>query len=198
MFRELLREAKGDQVLGRRRLLLACKFMWLKFIWADHYWSKLMHVLGEVPNKEGFILRRVFYKKYFKHLGSGVKISPNVKFFFPEKIVLGERVGINENCYLNGHSGIEIDDRTLVGPYTIIHSANHNIPESKGKIIDAGFLGKQVTIGKDVLISAHCCVLAGIRINEGSVIGAGSVVTKDVPEYCVYAGSPAKEIRKRS
>ncbi|MBA4721681.1 MAG: acyltransferase [Alcanivorax sp.] len=93
--------------------------------------------------------------------------------------------------------GVLIGDRTLVGYNTMILSSNHRVPPLPEKIFYAGHEKRKVTIGRDVWIGAACIILPGVKIGDGAVIAAGSVVTKDVPAAAVCAGVPAKVIKER-
>lgn len=198
MLSDFLAELSHSNFSLLRKIRLGLRFLLLGVQRSSKYWTRTSDRLGMVSGEEGYILRRVFYKRYFKKLGKSVKIGMNVKFFFPQNIVLSDNVGINENCYINGHSGIAIGERTLVGPYSMIHSANHKIPERSKRIFDSGYIGKKITIESDVLISAHCCVLAGVKMGEGSVAAAGSVVNKEVSPFVVVGGVPAVQIKERA
>lgn len=79
----------------------------------------------------------------------------------------------------------------------MIHSGEHKVPSFKKEIKGSGYVLKKTIIEKGTLISAHCCVLAGTKIGEGAVIGAGAVVTKDIPPYTIAGGVPAKVIKER-
>jgi acetyltransferase-like isoleucine patch superfamily enzyme len=109
-------------------------------------------------------------------------------------IVLEERVAMNFGCYIEGSGGVLIGQRTVLGPNVVIVSSGHRIdPEvpvqSSGKNYGA------VSIGEDVWIGANAVVLSGITVGNRAVIGAGSVVTQDVPARSVVAGNPAHVLR---
>ena len=78
-----------------------------------------------------------------------------------------------------------------------MRSANHVFLDKYSLICDQGHERGDITIGNDVWIAAHVCVLPGVTIGDGAVCGAGAVVTKDVPPYSVVAGVPAKIIKMR-
>lgn len=194
----MLNEITKSKVSFRRKLKIFFRCLGYKLTFADRRWSKISSKLFLLPGEEGQILRRIFYRKYFKHIGSDVKIGPSVRFVFPEKISLFDDVRINENCYLNGYAEIKIKERVLIGPFTMIHSANHVIPKDRKAIFNSGYEGKMIVLEKDSLISAHCSVLAGVKIGEGSVLGAGAVATGNIPSFGIYGGIPAKLIKNRS
>ncbi len=108
---------------------------------------------------------------------------------------LGVDVVVGPGAVIGPH--VTIGDRTLIGYGTMILSGNHVIPPNRQSVFGAGHDRKPVVIGKDVWIGANVIVLPGRTIGEGAVVGAASVVTKDVEPYTIVAGNPAKLIRHR-
>jgi len=112
-------------------------------------------------------------------------------------VSIGDGSNINGNCLLSGSGGLNIGKNVLIGGYTSITAVNH-IYESKDKPIkDQGLSCKGISIEEDVWLGTGVRVLDGVTISKGAVIGAGSVVTKDIPRYAVAAGVPAKVIKYR-
>ncbi|MFC4712923.1 acyltransferase [Planococcus dechangensis] len=122
---------------------------------------------------------------------SGVWIMP------PMNMVVGDDVDFAKGVLITTSGGVEIGDRTLIGYGTKILTANHNIPKGKGRIFGSGHTYKKVHIEKDVWIGANCVILPGVRVGEGAIIAAGSVVTKNVPPFHIVGGVPAKSIKVR-
>ena len=105
-------------------------------------------------------------------------------------------VAFNYGCYVNGFGGLVIGDRTIFGPNTMIHTANHEMDPSKS-MQEQGWLKEPVSLGKDCWIGMGVMILPGVTIGDGVVIGAGSVVSKDLPSYTVAVGNPCKVIKER-
>jgi len=122
---------------------------------------------------------------------------------------------IEDGCVINTwHGGVSIGERTMLGINTIvigpvdigndcgiaqhclITGQNHSYGDVNRTIDKQGFSTRRVEICDSAWIGANCCILPGVRIGRHSVIGAGSVVTKSVPDYCVAAGNPAKVIKR--
>ena len=104
-------------------------------------------------------------------------------------IILGNGCALNSFCNFFGHGGITIGDDTQCGPGTTITTSSHNYMN------DLTIEYKRVVIGKDVWIGANAIILPGVTIGDGCVIGAGSVVTTDLPPHCVVVGNPARVIK---
>ena len=113
-----------------------------------------------------------------------------------ERIELGERVGFNYGCFVNGYGGLAIGDRTIVGPYTMIHTANHEMDPER-PFAEQGWTARPVGIGADCWLGMGTCVLPGARIGDGCIVGAGSVVADEISPYTVAVGNPARVIKSR-
>ena len=124
-------------------------------------------------------------------------IREMVTFILPEKISISNGVGINYGCWFNGWGEIKLEENALIGPYTVVHSANHVIPHKPKQIKNAGWEGKKVELRKNSWVGAGCLILAGAEIGEGSVIGAGGVVTGEIEDFSIAVGVPAKVIKQR-
>ncbi|MFZ6049002.1 acyltransferase [Pseudomonas sp. CR3202] len=142
-------------------------------------------------------IKALILKMVGAKIGKRPTIYPNVWIFPGKNLVLGDDVDIALGVIITTNGGVEIGNRTLIGYRAQIISANHNIPNNKGRIFGSGHTNKKVTIKDDVWIGANSIILPGVTIGEGSVIAAGSIVTKDIPAYSIAAGTPAKVIKTR-
>ena len=85
----------------------------------------------------------------------------------------------------------------MMGPDVVILTHTHNIDRTDIPMGDQGSLVAKVTIGNDVWIGMRSIIMPGVKIGNGAVIGAGAIVTKDVPDYAIVGGVPAKVIKYR-
>ncbi len=132
-----------------------------------------------------------------RRVGQGCFYLDQIVWLNGDRIELGDGVGFNHGCYVNGYGGLVIGDRTLVGPGTMIHTANHNTDDVDQPIDGQGWKEAPVHIGAGCWIGMGVCILPGVRIGEGCVVGAGSVVTKDLEPFSVAVGNPARIVRSR-
>lgn len=112
-------------------------------------------------------------------------------------IRIGNNSGIGEYSSIGGSGGVEIGENTIIGQYFSAHPENHNFAEISQLIRDQGTTRAPITIGDDCWIGARVTVLAGVSIGKGSVVAAGSVVTRDLPPWSISAGIPARVLRNR-
>jgi acetyltransferase-like isoleucine patch superfamily enzyme len=108
------------------------------------------------------------------------------------KILIKRNVFLGEYVIIYGHGDIEIGENTLIAMHSCIVSSNHTIPNRSSTIRSLPDILLPTKIGNDVWIGANCSILGGVTIGDGAIIGAGSVVTKDIPAYAIAVGNPAK------
>lgn len=171
----------------RRRLLIFLFSMY-------SYFLNLVFIFLEVMPP---FIRWLVLKLWLKRLGKESLIDYKTYLRYPSKISIGEHVAINRGCELyasfmvnNGY--IILGNHVTLSPnvklYTIQHDySSLNMPDIAGPIV----------VGDFAWIGADTIVLPGVTIGEGVVIGAGSLVTRDIPPYSVAVGRPVKVIKMR-
>jgi len=113
-------------------------------------------------------------------------------------IAIGKRTSINQYAIINGEGGVTIGDSVMVAAFVGMFAGNHNFDDIAIPISEQGTNTRGgIRIEDDVWIGSHAVILDGVRIGRGSVIGAGAVVTRDVPPYSVMMGVPAQWVRSR-
>ncbi len=152
--------------------------------------------LQAIPGEFGCRVRSRFYG--FR-CGAGTRVLSGVVIYYPESLLIGRNVGIASGCQFNAGGGIEIGDDVLIGPGTMVWSQNHTFGSSETKIKDQGYERAGVAIEDDVWVGAGSIVLPGVRLANGTVVAAGSVVTKSTrTPIRVVAGTPARPLMRRS
>ena len=111
------------------------------------------------------------------------------------KLARGTFVGFG--TYLGAYKPVRIGQRVLIGARCYIISGGHAYARRDIPITEQGFVGAAIVIEDDAWLGAHVVVLPGVTIGCGAIIGAGSVVTRDVPAWEVWAGVPAKFLKVR-
>jgi len=110
---------------------------------------------------------------------------------------IGDNVGINHYCFIGVRGNITIGNNVIFGPRVNIFSENHNFARIDTPIKNQGVTKEDTIIGNDVWIGASVSIMPGVKVGNGCVIAAGSVVTKDIADFLVVAGVPAKVIKNR-
>lgn len=138
--------------------------------------------------------RNEILKELIPNKGKGLWIQPPFYCDYGTNIYLGDNVYFNFNCVILDVMKVKISSRTLIGPNVQIYTATHPINYKERA---AGLeLAKPINIGEDVWIGGNTVICPGVNIGDRTIIGAGSVVTKDVPSDVFAAGNPCKVIRK--
>ena len=148
------------------------------------------HVIAEIPS---FRVRHWYYRRVLHYrIGRDSSIHMGT-FVTGDSISIGDNVVINRRCYLDGRLGLEIGDNVSISPEVYIISMEHDVdsPTFATK-------GGKVVIEDNVWVGARAIILPGVTLGEGSVVGAGAVVSRSVAPYRVAVGVPAREIRDRN
>lgn len=115
-----------------------------------------------------------------------------------ESFEIGENVGIAANAFIAVRGNLKIGNDTIFGPGVSIHTENHNFNELDKPIRLQGATRKGVEIGEDCWIGSKAVILDGVKIGNHVIVAAGAVVNKDVPDYAIVGGVPAKIIKMRN
>lgn len=143
-------------------------------------------------------LRGKFYGLAFKGTHKRLKVEWSCNIQSPGNIYVGDDVFIGHNTDVQAFlEKIIIGNDVMIAPYVSIIGRNHTFDDVTTSIQSQGYKDEKIIIEDDVWIGTKVTVLAGVTIGKGSVIGAGAVVTKDVPRYAVVGGVPAKIIKMR-
>ncbi len=147
-------------------------------------------VVGKLSTRFRYFCGRLMLKE----CGENVNICKGSKF--SSKVTIGNNSGIGIRAEISGEC--HIGDYVIMGPDCQIWTENHNISDITVPIKYQGNTPeKPVYIGNDVWIGSRVMILPGVHIGNGAVIGGGAVVAKDVPEYAVVVGNPAKVVKYR-
>lgn len=114
-----------------------------------------------------------------------------------EGLVVGDNSNIGAYCYIGCSGGIRIGSNVMMSPRVSLYAENHNFADLTRTMKAQGVTREPIVIEDDCWIASHSVVLAGVTIGKGSIVAAGSVVTRDVPPYSIVAGSPARIVRSR-
>lgn len=131
-------------------------------------------------------------------IGDGVSLGTEVWLVAANdtELRIGRDTIIGSYCILNGGHGVRIGEKCWFAAFVYVNTSDHRIARDR-PIQEQGYVGAPVAIGDDSWIGGHAFISKGVTAGTGAVIGAGSVVTRDVPPYAVVVGNPARLLRYR-
>lgn len=166
--------------------------------WLEFIRECCEHAITHGPSNQFFSrLRWSYYHRYLEK-GSGYFTSlSGLSISGQDAVYIGDQVSINRDVTIDASDGghIRIGNNCLIGPYVLIRSADHAFGDSAKPIRCQGHTGGCIVIEDNCWIGGHVTVTRDVTIGTGSVIGANSVVTRDIPPFSLAAGNPAKVIR---
>jgi len=147
-------------------------------------------------SKIGMAFRRELAKKIFLKTSAKFKVHAGVEFGTGVNVQIGHNSSLNKNAWIGNDT--VIGDDVMMGPNVVMLSGSHNFDRIDIPMTEQGAPARNpIIIGNDVWIGTRSIILPGVKIGNHSIIGAGSVVTKEVPDWAIVGGNPAKVIRYR-
>ena len=158
------------------------------------FWKLLFDCLICKTPESWRFLRNFTVKRYILMAGKNLSIGRKCKIH--KNVSIGNNSGVGYECEIS--NGVTIGNDVMMGPNVLIYTQNHNTNKTDIPMRTQGMAQiKPVTIEDDVWLGARVCILPGVTIGKGSVIGACAVVARDIPPYSVAVGNPAKIIKNR-
>ena len=135
---------------------------------------------------------RALLSRLFGHdVDSSLRVFPPFYTDFGKNIHIGKNVFINACCHFQDHGGVTLGDGCQIGHNVVFATLNHGMaPEDRGTTYPA-----PIRLGENVWVGSNATILQGVSIGDNSIVAAGAVVTRDVPENVIVAGVPAKIIK---
>lgn len=141
-----------------------------------------------------FSLRRLFLIISLKaKIGRKTTIHRSIRFFDFGKMAIGKNSTINTGCYLDNRGGLTIGNNVNISHDVKIYTMGHDVNDPLAKIVS-----RAVTLDDNVWVFPNVIIMPGVTIGNGGVVYPGSVVTKDIPPFEIWAGNPAKFIKHRN
>lgn len=172
---------------GMKRLL----YYFIYYAIAIHLpYGERWSFIGDMSRK----FRRFVCRRLFKKTGNIFGVGKNVDFAFDAHLItMGECSNLGNHACIRGNGELILGDHIMMGEYALIYTQDHKMT---GLGYDGVVIGN-VKIGNNVWIGGRVTILKGVTIGDNAVVGAGSIVTRDVPANAVVAGNPARIIRMR-
>lgn len=153
------------------------------------FWLLVLRIVGYIPIHT---IRKIFY------IASGIDMSLTstihigANFFKPSNIKIGRDTIIGDHCFLDGRAPLTIGNHVGIASQVLIYNDEHNIHSDN---YENSF--GPVEIGDYVFIGPRAIILPNVKIGKGAVVAAGAVVTKNIPDFEIWGGIPAKKINDR-
>ncbi|MBU2927579.1 acyltransferase [Winogradskyella psychrotolerans] len=174
------------------------KISFKKSVFILMYYTVAKHLIDTPLPGSGLAMRfRAFLcKRIFKSYKGYFKVHADVDFGSGINVEIGNNSSLNRGAWIGNDT--VIGDDVMMGPEVSILSGSHNFDRTDIPMTQQGAPPRlPVIIGNDVWIGTRTIILPGVKIGSHSIIGSGSIVTKDVPDWAIYAGNPAKLIKYR-
>lgn len=167
---------------------------WTKILNRFHnYWLDLvLWKLSLVTYIPSHSFRLFVYRAAGMKIGSKSILHLGCRFFDPTSISIGEGTIVGNRCFLDGRAKLTIGNHVDIASEVMIYNSEHDLESDDFHAVDA-----PVTVGDFVFIGPRVIILPGVKIGRGAVVAAGAVVTKDVPDFAIVGGVPAKIIGVR-
>ena len=149
-----------------------------------------LRVTGYIPSH---LFRRFVYRLFGVKIGKGSAIHMFASFYYPRNIVIGEDTIIGEGAVLDGRDKLIFGNHVDVATQVMFYNGQHDIHDQSFKATFA-----PIVVEDYVFIGPRAIILPGVTIKKGAVVAAGAVVTRDVEEYAIVGGVPAKPISQRN
>lgn len=161
--------------------------------------ERYLHILWELVDKVpigincAFAIpyRQMLAKRLFRRCGEGFVCAEGCRFNFGNQIEVGDNVSWNMGCYIDSKGGVVMEDYAMLTEYVKIFTHNHSEVDHMQRTY------RPVHIGAYAKLFTNCTILPGVTVGEGAMVATGAIVTKDVPNYTLVAGIPAKPQRER-
>jgi len=157
--------------------------------WIDALLYKVHFVSRHIPF---WWFRRFVFRLAGVKIGRGTIVHMGARFFNPKGVTIGVDTMVGDNAFMDGRDTLKIGSHVDIASQVLIYNSEHDLEAE-----DFHAINEPVEIGDYVFIGPRAIILPGVTIGKGAVVAAGAVVTKDVPDFAIVGGVPAKVIGER-
>jgi maltose O-acetyltransferase len=141
-------------------------------------------------------LRGFFLRPCFLACGGNLQVARGVTINFSNRLEIGRDVYIATGCWIHAWGGVVIEDEVQLGPYSVLVTGNHTLKD--GSYRHGPSTLAQIHVRHGSWVAAHAVVTKGVTIGRGSLLAANSVATRNIPDFAIAAGVPARIIKEKS
>ena len=153
--------------------------------------NNLLNILP--PYGKALDLRGRLAQRVLKRCGKRLRISSNVNIYNPQNVTIGDHVYIGFNTYIGG-GDVVLADQVIIGPFCAIVAGDHTMKD--GSYRYGPYAYGRIEIGRGTWLGSHVTITSNVKIGKGCLIAANSVVVKDVEDFSVVGGVPARLLKK--
>ncbi len=164
------------------------KYFWFHLVSLATFW---LPDFSPVMRLRGFFLRPCFLA-----CGGNLQVARGVTINFSNRLEIGRDVYIATGCWIHAWGGVIIEDEVQLGPYSVLVTGNHTLKD--GSYRHGPSTLAQIHVRQGSWVAAHAVVTKGVTIGRGSLLAANSVATRNIPDFVIAAGVPARIIKEKS
>jgi maltose O-acetyltransferase len=163
-------------------MMRVLQYLWFHMVTMATAW---LPDLRPVLRLRGFLVRPAFAS-----CGRNLQVARRVTINFTNRLVLGSDVFLGMGCWLQAQGGITLEDEVQLGPYAVLVAGDHTAMNGSYRTGESHLA--PIRVGRGTWIAAHATVTKGVIIGSGALLAANSVVTHNIPAFCLAAGVPAR------
>lgn len=158
--------------------------------WIIDFELMILHAVSEhCPSR---MIRHTLFQMAGVKIGRGSVVHMGVRFFMPGGVIIGEDSIVGFRTFLDGRKSLKIGSHVDIASEVMIYNSEHSLESDKFEATE-----EPVEIGDYTFIGPRAIILPGVKVGRGAIVAAGAVVTRDVPEFAIVGGVPAKVIGER-
>ena len=164
------------------------KYLWFHLVTLGTAW---LPDLKPLMRMRGFFLRPCF-----KSCGANLQVARRVTINFSNRMEIGRDVYIATGCWIHAWGGVVLEDEVQLGPYSVLVSGDHTLKDGSYRYGPSALAPIRICHGS--WVAAHAVVTKGVTLGRGSLLAANSVATKNIPDFAIAAGAPARILDEKS
>ncbi|MCU1343558.1 MAG: putative acetyltransferase [Candidatus Acidoferrum typicum] len=163
-----------------------------------YFWFHLVTVATAwLPDFRPFMrIRGFFLRPCFKSSGGNLQVARRVTINFSNRMEIGRDVYIATGCWIHAWGGIVIEDEVQLGPYSVLVTGDHTLKDGSYRYGPSSLAPIRICHGS--WVAAHAVVTKGVTLGRGALIAANSVATRNIPDFAIAAGTPARLLNEKS
>jgi maltose O-acetyltransferase len=163
-----------------------------------HFWFHLVTLATSwLPDLKPLMrMRGFFLRPCFKSCGGNLQVARRVTINFSNRMEIGRDVYIATGCWIHAWGGVVLEDEVQLGPYSVLVTGDHSLKDGSYRYGPSALAPIRICHGS--WVAAHAVVTKGVTLGRGALLAANSVATRNIPDFAIAAGTPARIIDEKS